>query len=102
MRAAPNTAASFRRSVLPLRPPPAGSDLAPPRERGEVLAGPVGQGLDRRRGLAPATGDEARAVADEEIPHVVRAVIAVHDRGPRVVAHAARTQEVGREVRLLH
>ena len=32
----------------------------------------------------------------------MRAVVAVDDRGPRVVAHAARAQEVGRERRLLH
>src|SRR3989454_7288765 len=78
------------------------SNLAAPRELGDVLAGAVGQGLNRRGRLAPAARDEARAVADEEVPHVVRAVVAVDDRGPRVVAHAARAQEVGREVRLLH
>src|SRR5437879_11168972 len=78
------------------------SDLATPRERGDVLAGPVGQGLYRRGGLASAARDEARAVADEKVPHVVRAVVAVHHRCARVVAHAAGAEEVGRERRLLH
>src|SRR3989442_8467849 len=78
------------------------SDLATPRELGDVLARAVGQGLDRRGGLAPAARDEARAVADEEVPHVVRAVVAVHHRCARVVAHAAGAEEMGRERRLLH
>src|SRR3989442_2376836 len=78
------------------------SDLATPRELGDVLARAVGQGLDRRGRLAPAARDEARAVADEEVPHVVRAVVTVHDRSTRVVAHAARAQQVGRERGLLH
>src|SRR3989475_12005593 len=78
------------------------SDLAPPRELGDVLARTVGPGLDRRGGLAPAARDGGRAVRDAAGSHVVLTVVAAHHRHARAVAHAARAQEGGREDRLLH
>src|SRR5436190_22829785 len=49
---------------------------------------------NRRCGLAPRRRDEAAAVADEQVLHVVRAVVFVDDRRLRVVAHAARAEQV--------
>src|SRR2546425_10691063 len=73
-----------------------------PAARTGRCARPRGRpGPGSSRWAGPAARDEARAVTDEEVPHVVRAVVAVHDRGARVVAHAAGAEEMGRERRLL-
>jgi enamine deaminase RidA (YjgF/YER057c/UK114 family) len=37
-----------------------------------VVAGAERERLDGHRGLAPAAGDEARTVADEQVPDVVK------------------------------
>ena len=53
---------------------------------------------DRHRRLAAAARDEARAVDDEQILHVVRAIVLVDDRRLRVVPHAARAEQVDAEL----
>src|SRR5436309_13139099 len=78
------------------------SNLGPPRELSDVLPGAISERLDRRGRLAPTARHQTRAVADEEVPHVVGSVMAIHHRSPRVVAHPARPQQVGRESRLLY
>ena len=44
--------------------------------------------------LAPRGGHHAAAVADEQIRHVVRPVVAVDDRRAWIVAHSARPEQV--------
>ena len=72
------------------------SDLAAPGERRDVLARPERQRRDRLGRLPARRGDHAAAVADEQVPHVVRAMEPIDDRGPRVVAHPARAEQVHR------
>ena len=71
-----------------------GSDLASPGERGDVLAGAERQGGNGLGGLPSRRRDHAAAIADEEVRHVVRAMEAIDHRRLRVVAHAARPQQV--------
>jgi len=64
-----------------------------------VIGRPERERLDRHRRLAATGSDEARSVADEEVPHVVRAMVAVHDRITRIIAHARGAQELDSAVR---
>ncbi len=52
--------------------------LSPPRELGDVVRRAVGQRLDRARRLTAPARDETRTVAQEEVGHVVRTVVAIH------------------------
>ena len=69
-------------------------DLAAPGESGDVFAGAERERLDGHRRLAAAGGHQAAAVAQEEIRDVVAAMVLVDHRRRRIVAHAARAEEV--------
>src|SRR5712691_12068661 len=72
------------------------------RESSDVFPGSKRERLDRHRRLAAAAGHERRSVHDEQILHVVRSVILVHDRRLRIVAHAAGAEQVESELLALH
>ena len=67
-----------------------------------MLTGTKRQRLNRHRRLTAAGRDKAAAIAHEQIRHVVRAMVLVHDRGVRIVAHAARAEQMQPEVLLRH
>src|SRR5262245_55911410 len=62
-------------------------DLVQSREPGYVVGGAERQCLNRHRRLPATRRHEARSIADEEVRHIVRAVVAIDDRVPRIVAH---------------
>jgi HNH endonuclease len=64
---------------------------------GDAVGGAEGQGFDGQCGLAASRGDQAAAVAQEEILDVVGAVIRVDHGSLGVVAHAARAQQMHAE-----
>src|SRR5215467_11261926 len=73
-------------------------DLACSCESRNPVGCPKRQRLDGHCRL-PAPGcHEAAAIAQKQIPHVMRTVIAIDDRGPRIVPHAACAQQVHREI----
>ena len=71
-------------------------DLSALRESRDVLAGAERERLNRHRRLAAARGHEAAAVADERFGTSCAAMIPVDHRCRRVVAHAARAEQVHR------
>src|ERR1043165_4153113 len=72
------------------------SDLAPLRQVRDSLSGPERQRHDRHGRLAAARRHQAAAVTDEEIRHVVRAVIDIDKRGLRILPHATGAEQVRR------
>src|SRR5258708_16862980 len=76
-------------------------DFAALRQRGNAVGGAEGEGFDGHGGLAAAGGDQAAAVAEEEIFYVVGLVVGIDYRGFVVVAHAAGAEEVHGELRFL-
>src|SRR4051794_20189030 len=71
-------------------------DLILAREGGDVFAGSKRECLDGHGGLAPAGSDQAAAIADEQVRHIMAAMVSVDHRGGRVVAHAAGAEQVHR------
>ena len=70
------------------------SDRVRAREPRDVVGRAKGERLNRHRRLAAARGDEAASVADEEVRHVVRAMVAVDDGVARIVAHPRRAEQM--------
>src|ERR1700737_1236753 len=70
------------------------SDLAALGELPDVVGRAERERLNGHGRLASAGGDEARAVAQEQIRHVVGAVILVDDGARGIVAHPARAEQV--------
>src|SRR5690606_19091142 len=70
------------------------SDFVRARGAYDVIGGAERERHDGLGRLAAARGHEARPVADEQVGHVVTAMPAVGHRGFRVVAHAARAEQV--------
>ena len=65
-------------------------NLTAPRESTDMIRRPECEGLDRHRGLATAGGHKAAAVAQEEIPDIVSAVVAVDHGIVGVIANPER------------
>src|SRR5712692_8046429 len=77
-------------------------DFAALGQRGDAVGGAEGEGFDGHGGLAAAGGDQAAAVAEEEIFHVVGLVVGIDYGGFGVVAHAAGPEEVHGEFGFLY
>ena len=65
------------------------SDLAFTRRARNTVGSPVGERRDRTSGLLTRTGDEAAAIHQKQIRHIVRSVVLVHHRRSRIIAHSA-------------
>src|SRR5687767_2486942 len=71
-----------------------GSDFVASRELRDVVGRAECEGLDGHGRLPTSGRDEAAAITDEEIAHVVGTVEAIDYRRPRIVAHAAGAEQV--------
>src|SRR5215813_13918722 len=79
-----------------------GIDFATLCQIGDAVGGSECEGLDGFSWLATAGGNEAAAVTEEKILHVVRAMIGVDDGRLRVVAHTAGAEHGEGELLLLN
>src|SRR5580692_427745 len=68
--------------------------LAALRKLTDVVGGAESKRLYRHGRLASARGDEAGAVADKKIPHIMRAMKPVDHGTLRIVAHPASAEQV--------
>jgi hypothetical protein len=69
-------------------------NLAPLGKANNVICRAICQCLNRAGWLPAPRCDEAAAIADEQIRHVVRAVVGVDDRAFRLFAHPASAEQM--------
>src|SRR5579859_212994 len=59
-----------------------------------IIRGAVRQGLDGRRGLLSAGGDEVAAIRHKQVGNVVRPAIGIHNRSARIIPDPASSHEM--------
>src|SRR2546430_4144791 len=63
-------------------------------ERSDAIGSAERERFDSHSRLATAGGDEAAAVAEEDVFHVMRAMVRIDDGSLWIIAHAAGTEEM--------
>src|SRR5262249_53817993 len=71
-----------------------GAEFAAFRERSDAVGGAKCERFDGHGGLAAAGRDETAAVAEEQVFHVVRAMIRIDDGSFRVASHTAGSEQM--------
>jgi len=69
-------------------------------ERSDAVGGAKRERFDGHCRLAAAGGDETAAVAEENVLHVMRAMVRIYDGSFWIIAHAAGTEEMDGELLL--
>src|SRR5260370_10492031 len=71
-----------------------GVDFAALRQRRNSISGAEGQRLDGHGGLAAAGSHQAAAIAKKEVLYIMRPLVRINHRRPRIVPHSSGVKQM--------